>query len=471
FNFKNVLTQTGRSVISAGAAHFVIKNTYQAGQWQNRQVLANAFGSALGNAIVEDRIYHTANSPQPSKITIINDGGIQLTGLDTVPTSNFELSAPPEDGDWVFENEDIGVGTVVRSAARGAAIGRARPGVAPPLPGAPVPYNPESVEGDAYRAGLPPVNFDLSFDLNSDFDWGTFSSIIGSGISNSFDDLSMSWWELNGSIDGRLDAFQTQVLNEQIVFGKSATEALSFVSENQFESPYLANKMNQLALERGLNLQYTPTYELDFSGADSLGFSSLYGEIFGASEVNFVGTPNIGLGATEYPSDRLVLPPLAFPADNGAGIPLIYTSPEQSNLLADWMPPLSVPDIVLPTTMTTPISENKPIIYLSESANNDNLGGDGQSADDFEPYTTYRARINQTPTNGSWVGGRGESKFIHNNPDVNSKLAEFGINGIEYKNGYPNFSPTTLIEYDVESIGKTRASLHSRMDTRLSKDP
>ncbi|MCO7227598.1 LysM domain-containing protein, partial [Pleionea sp. CnH1-48] len=42
FNFKNVLTQTGRSVISAGAAHFVIKNTYQAGQWQNRQVLANA---------------------------------------------------------------------------------------------------------------------------------------------------------------------------------------------------------------------------------------------------------------------------------------------------------------------------------------------------------------------------------------------------------------------------------------------
>ncbi|MCO7223670.1 hypothetical protein, partial [Pleionea sp. CnH1-48] len=59
FNFKNVLTQTGRSVISAGAAHFVIKNTYQAGQWQNRQVLANAFGSALGNAIVEDRIHHT----------------------------------------------------------------------------------------------------------------------------------------------------------------------------------------------------------------------------------------------------------------------------------------------------------------------------------------------------------------------------------------------------------------------------
>ncbi|MCO7227587.1 hypothetical protein, partial [Pleionea sp. CnH1-48] len=52
------LTQTGRSVISAGAAHFVIKNTYQAGQWQNRQVLANAFGSALGNAIVEDRIHH-----------------------------------------------------------------------------------------------------------------------------------------------------------------------------------------------------------------------------------------------------------------------------------------------------------------------------------------------------------------------------------------------------------------------------
>ncbi|MCD7740787.1 MAG: HNH endonuclease [Ruminococcus sp.] len=69
-----------------------------------------------------------------------------------------------------------------------------------------------------------------------------------------------------------------------------------------------------------------------------------------------------------------------------------------------------------------------------------------------EYYTSYEDRIAQTPRekseNGSWEGERGESKFI---PEANTedgkaaceKLKEFGIDGIEYKDGIPDFSPIT----------------------------
>jgi len=55
--------------------------------------------------------------------------------------------------------------------------------------------------------------------------------------------------------------------------------------------------------------------------------------------------------------------------------------------------------------------------------------------------STYDERIGQTPkSNGSWEDVRGESKFISSNPEVNEVLAKYGMDGVEYTNGIPNFT-------------------------------
>ena len=67
---------------------------------------------------------------------------------------------------------------------------------------------------------------------------------------------------------------------------------------------------------------------------------------------------------------------------------------------------------------------------------------------DGEYLTSYEERLKRTPVNGergNWEGERGESKYT---PDVNNekgaraaeKLKEYNLDGIEYKEAYPDFS-------------------------------
>ena len=58
--------------------------------------------------------------------------------------------------------------------------------------------------------------------------------------------------------------------------------------------------------------------------------------------------------------------------------------------------------------------------------------------------STYDEKINQTPVNnGSWTGDCGESKFISELDEVNDVLKKYDIDGIEYKDGIPDFSPVS----------------------------
>ena len=67
---------------------------------------------------------------------------------------------------------------------------------------------------------------------------------------------------------------------------------------------------------------------------------------------------------------------------------------------------------------------------------------------DGELQTSYEDRINQTPREGergSWSGERGESKYTPNSETEKGakaaeRLAQYGKDGIEYKNGIPDFS-------------------------------
>lgn len=82
-----------------------------------------------------------------------------------------------------------------------------------------------------------------------------------------------------------------------------------------------------------------------------------------------------------------------------------------------------------------------------------------------EYYTSYEDRINHTPKEdselGSWEGERGESKFIpnENNEAANAakeKLAEYGMDGIEYESAEPDFSECCEAEVKIDKMTEHR---------------
>ena len=84
--------------------------------------------------------------------------------------------------------------------------------------------------------------------------------------------------------------------------------------------------------------------------------------------------------------------------------------------------------------------------------------------------STYDERINQTPVNnGSWTGDRGESKFISELDEVNDVLKQYDIDGIEYKDGIPDFSPVSEGEISHPDMGIDRNKNFKVADELLAK--
>lgn len=84
--------------------------------------------------------------------------------------------------------------------------------------------------------------------------------------------------------------------------------------------------------------------------------------------------------------------------------------------------------------------------------------------------STYKERLDQTPVNnGHWVGERGESQWVSQNPEVNQFLHEAGVDGIHYENGRPDFGPVTKGEVQIEDMGLNRDKNFAKAD-RLMAD-
>lgn len=84
---------------------------------------------------------------------------------------------------------------------------------------------------------------------------------------------------------------------------------------------------------------------------------------------------------------------------------------------------------------------------------------DETRAEVYITLSTYGERIQQTPISGGfWEGDRGESKFFSFNDKVNEILKEFGIDGIEYKNGIPDFSPVSKGTVEIDFMSSDRYS-------------
>lgn len=98
-----------------------------------------------------------------------------------------------------------------------------------------------------------------------------------------------------------------------------------------------------------------------------------------------------------------------------------------------------------------------------ESDNNDTteLQSPERTKENGEYYSDYKDRIAQTPREvserGEWTGERGESKYIPSDPEIRAILEQFGIDGIEYKHGIPDFSKCSACTVEIENMTAQRA--------------
>ena len=89
---------------------------------------------------------------------------------------------------------------------------------------------------------------------------------------------------------------------------------------------------------------------------------------------------------------------------------------------------------------------NNPVMYFDPSGFV-HLCVNGKTVSQLETYeeVQYYRRLSKTPKIdsplGQWTGDRGESKFIPSDPKMKAFLKQYGLDGITYKNGVPDFTP------------------------------
>ena len=91
---------------------------------------------------------------------------------------------------------------------------------------------------------------------------------------------------------------------------------------------------------------------------------------------------------------------------------------------------------------------------------------------DVEPkYSSYEQRVKTTPVNkGQWITERAESHFISDKTgEVKKYLDEAGVDGVEYKNGMPDFSPFSKGEVKLENMTNDRKTNFSTADEALAE--
>ena len=91
-----------------------------------------------------------------------------------------------------------------------------------------------------------------------------------------------------------------------------------------------------------------------------------------------------------------------------------------------------------------------------------------------EFYSTYEERINQTPKEGTdrgyWDGKRGESVFYPpEGSDVSKILSRYGMDGIPYKDGIPDFSGCSEASVKIDNMSENRANNFRECDQKCAE--
>lgn len=82
------------------------------------------------------------------------------------------------------------------------------------------------------------------------------------------------------------------------------------------------------------------------------------------------------------------------------------------------------------------------------------------SGNESDYPSSYKERIDRTPREnsdrGKWTGDRGESTFISSDEEMQKLLAQFGLDGIEYKDGIPDFSKCSACTVGIDNMSENR---------------
>ncbi|MBQ2801596.1 MAG: HNH endonuclease [Lachnospiraceae bacterium] len=107
----------------------------------------------------------------------------------------------------------------------------------------------------------------------------------------------------------------------------------------------------------------------------------------------------------------------------------------------------------------------------SEKDNEVDEKKDAGESDDY--FSTYEERLKQTPKEdserGEWEGERGESKFIPNDQEVKDILAGYGLDGITYKDGIPDFSNVSESTVEIDNMTENRAENFKQCDEKCAE--
>ena len=74
-------------------------------------------------------------------------------------------------------------------------------------------------------------------------------------------------------------------------------------------------------------------------------------------------------------------------------------------------------------------------------------------------HSSYDERLENTPKDGErgcWNGERGESKYIPSDPDIQDALDKYEMNGVEYKDGIPDFSDCSKATVEIDNMTANR---------------
>ena len=92
---------------------------------------------------------------------------------------------------------------------------------------------------------------------------------------------------------------------------------------------------------------------------------------------------------------------------------------------------------------------------------------------DSDYPSSYKDRIDRTPSEqsdrGEWIGERGESTYIPSDEKMKELLAQYGMDGIEYKDGIPDFSRCSECTVEIDNMTENRYSNFAQCDEKCAE--
>ena len=87
--------------------------------------------------------------------------------------------------------------------------------------------------------------------------------------------------------------------------------------------------------------------------------------------------------------------------------------------------------------------------------------------------STHKERVDRTPSEnsdrGEWTGDRGESTYIPSDEKMKELLAQYGMEGIEYKDGIPDFSQCSECTVEIDNMTENRYSNFAQCDEKCAE--